>query len=193
MKRILVVFLLLISFNLSAAEVGRIFVEFRDYNKSGNWLVPAEYQKYKYQEFEIHISHTFKPGTPEFIEYNQYLDRYSNNTIGLRVLSKNLNGIKLVTQYLDTEAGRWRPLWRYFPILFGQKLPQEPEVYNCFDVQARLLLRILNEDYNNGKYSFETINDINHEEFYWLLEPVRVDENGVRHNSYKVEFIFSRE
>jgi hypothetical protein len=59
-------------------------------------------------------------------------------------------------------------------------------------VAIYVIVREMNENYP-GTFTYDHIFDLNREEYYWILDMRRRDEQGRLHYSFKAEFIIYRE
>ncbi|MDR1905096.1 MAG: hypothetical protein LBQ88_22800 [Treponema sp.] len=193
MRRVLTVLLLFTSFTIFAQkqEIGRFYVEFRDYDKIFEVPESRRNPNIIYKEFEIHITSTL----PEsYAEMQDYLNRFRSGIGGTVQVFPNKRII--TTNYRLTEEGRWRPLFVFFPLYTGQGLGSaNSKGYNeldAFDVAIYVIVREMNKNYP-GTFTYDHIFDLNEEEYYWILNKHRKDENGIAHYSFKAEFIIYRE
>jgi hypothetical protein len=202
MKKVLVVFLLFVSFSVFATEeMGRLVIELRDYEidqYDSRWSLATPPRDHTYQEYELHIINTVSPKySLPYSDLQKLMNRWiTTNDGGRRVEYSSSNKRVIVLNYRLTDQGRWRPIFVHFPWLSLK----ETEVvksdsfnrFDAFDNAAQILTLAWMGDEPGTKYSWDSTWDLNEEEVYWLGMS-RKDEQGRPMHSFKVEIIFYKE
>jgi hypothetical protein len=207
MKKILAVFLLFISCSLLAQEeMGKLIIEFRDYeidNNDPRWSLGdwyKEYPQYSFQEYGIHIINTISPKySLPYSDIQKYLDHWPARVSDGGSYSSQVGNKKIITEnYRLTEEGRWRPIFAHFPKLAtGQERVINSKGItknDSFDYAAQIFTLAWMGDEPGTRYSWDSTWDLNEEEVYWIgPNMIRKDEQGRPMHSFKVEIIFYKE
>jgi hypothetical protein len=189
-KKMFVVFLFFVSFNLFAQkqEIGRLTWEFRDYDRDWRWEVPEKYRKDKWKEVEVHFTSTI-PNELLRGEMQVYIDRFSDYA---HFFNKR-NGYKLIfnyptslrggrVAYLETWLNMTRSIEPDHP--FFREIPYRWAQGFC------VLLDHYNPEYD---YYWEMGFNYNDEEEFWTVNKSKLDEDGVPHYKFAADYIIYRE
>jgi hypothetical protein len=207
MKRILVVFLLFVSLNVFAQkqEIGRIIFDMRNYENDFRGKIPDRLSMYHYKELAIHITKTVP---------DEYLwdPRHNDNTFeAYRDIALSNDPIDIIDPnhfilywpYKETSRyGAWTPVNVLMDFAHDPELSpnirerfrddsQKPSKDYNLDNTVQAIVVIMNH-FNEGTFTWDDGWDFDHEEYYYT-DAIRVDENGVKHKSFRVTYIIYKE